>query len=365
MQRLVEALVLRMKPEVFDGQLPGLPAHIIFMCILYADHTENSAMLQGLLTSTITAIKSVVTQHASNLAILAFWISNGYRLMCNMKEFSKVGPGSKSNQTTSKVRLSTFDLSDYRMVISDLLVQIYHAIIHTMNSQLTSLVVPGLLEFEGIPNMTATLPLGKKLAGPKSDVTIVSIKDYLQSALTCFEKNFVEPSVVKQVFKQIFYMMNAVTVNNILLRKDFCNCFKGVQIRYNVTRLQEWAAQHKLDDVKNSMTETVQLCQILQIGKTRVQDVDVIYESGAQLNPLQIQKILTMYTPMDGEDRVPAAVIRAVVERGADRADPSKLMMDSSFQFPVVFPASVSSVDFAQVHLPPALAHELDFLEKI
>ncbi len=93
--------------------------------------------------------------------------------------------------------------------------------------------------------------------------------------------------------------------------------------------------------------------------------MDSIFDTASHLNPLQIQKILTMYTPMDGEERVPAAVIRSVVERGADRADPSKLMMDTAFQFPVVFPFSECHVDFAQVNIPSALKKDLEFLVKL
>lgn len=90
----------------------------------------------------------------------------------------------------------------------------------------------------------------------------------------------------------------------------------------------------------------------LQVNKAHIDDVDTICEATDKLNPLQVQKILTMYTPGDFEERVPAALIRAVVERGADRADPSKLMLDTSFIHPVAFPFEASSPRFPLVQVP-------------
>ena len=362
-QRLVNVLVLQLQPESSAGQLPGLAAHVLFMCVLYADSIDNAAMLQALLAKTIGGIKSVVVGNASNLPTLAFWLANGYRLMCNMREFSREHA---SKTAPPRAVTQTFDLAEYRMVLSDLLVQIFSAIVHTLHIALSSMVVPGILEHEGIPNMVASAPVGKK-ARPavKSDVTVRTIESFLQGALDVLARFYVDPHVVKQVFTQLFALMNAALVNNILLRKDLCHCFKGVQIRYNINQLQEWALARKLEDMRGVLAETVQVCGLLQINKSSLACVDSICDTTAALNPLQVQKILSMYVPMDGEERVPAAVIRAVAERGADRADPAKLMMDSSHHFPVVFPFSECHVDFAQLAIPPQLADDLAFLVRM
>ena len=70
-----------------------------------------------------------------------------------------------------------------------------------------------------------------------------------------------------------------------------------------------------------------------------------------------------MYTPGEGEDRVPAAVIRAVVERASDKVDASKLMLDAALVLPVTFPFSASDPKFPTLKLPK-LFH-LPFMEKI
>lgn len=40
--------------------IPGLPAHILFMCVRYADSLNDANMLKSLMNSAINGIKHVV-----------------------------------------------------------------------------------------------------------------------------------------------------------------------------------------------------------------------------------------------------------------------------------------------------------------
>jgi myosin-5 len=314
----------------------------------------------------MSGIKEVVIQHSTDLALLAFWLANTHRLLGHMKQFS----GDAQFQVDpdpSAVNLKTFDLQEYRMVLSDLLVQIYHTVVKNIEHQLTPIMVPGILEYESISSIHSK-PVGRKGRGTaasigQTEVTIASVTNLLSGVLAEFEKQFLDPKLIKQIFSQLFYVINATIVNNLLLRKDFCHWSKGMQVRYNLNQIEEWARTHSLEEVNERLIEAVQICQLLQANKHKVEDVDTIYETCNQLNPLQVQKILTMYTPGDLEEKVPAVVIRAVVEKGADRADPAKLMMDTSFVFPVTFPFVPSAPKFALMELPHALS--IDYLKKI
>eukprot|EP00053_Salpingoeca_punica_P009393 m.84178 g.84178 ORF g.84178 m.84178 type:complete len:180 (+) comp15007_c0_seq1:1422-1961(+) len=177
------------------------------------------------------------------------------------------------------------------------------------------------------------------------------------------QRHFVEPKLIRQIFKQIFYFINATLVNNILLRKDCCHWSKGMQVRYNLTKVEEWARKNGLDDVSDQLAEAIEISKLLQVNKTRREDVDVICETCEHLNTLQIQKILTMYTPGDYEERVPTDVIRAVMERGKDKTDPTKLMMDAAQLYPVTFPFSPAAPKFPSIKLPASLC--IDCIEKI
>ena len=70
----------------------------------------------------------------------------------------------------------------------------------------------------------------------------------------------------------------------------------------------------------------------------------------------QVQKILSMYTPANEyEARVPAAVIRAVVQRAQDKPDPMFLMADANKTYSVSFTFTASAVALETIAIPETL----------
>lgn len=50
-----------LKPRgVVVNMIPGLPAHILFMCVRYADYLNDADMLKSFMNATIDGIKQVV-----------------------------------------------------------------------------------------------------------------------------------------------------------------------------------------------------------------------------------------------------------------------------------------------------------------
>jgi myosin-5 len=345
--------------------VPHLPAHLLFMCVLYADNQGNGAMLQGLLTKTMRALKQVVTQNSTDLNVLAFWLANGYRLLTNMKQFSG-DPQFHTRDDPTSLSLQTFDLLEYRRVLSDLLVQIYHTVVKHTEVKLQPLIVPGLLEYESLPTSgSSAMPMrGKRTTAPAAAaVTVGDILSLLSEVQGTLTQHSVEPRVTQNVFRQIFYTMNAVMVNTLLLRKDLARLTKGMQVRYNITKLEEWAREHRMEQICGVLSEAVQLTQLLQCKKTGAEDAQTIFETCVDLNALQIQKVLQMYTPEEFEERVPASLLRAASDRQTQGTNEGKLLLDTKHIFPVTFPFSPCAPRFPTVSVPPELG--LDFVEKI
>lgn len=53
---IVKQLINDLSPGQVSDQIPGLPAHLLFMCVRYCDHVNDDEKLQTLLTSAISAI---------------------------------------------------------------------------------------------------------------------------------------------------------------------------------------------------------------------------------------------------------------------------------------------------------------------
>ena len=131
-----------------------------------------------------------------------------------------------------------------------------------------------------------------------------------------------------------------------------------MQIRYNLTKLEEWARSNGLEEVGALLLEAVQISQLLQVNKSHDEDVELIRQTCSKLSPVQVQKILSMYMPGEhDEDRVPASVIQKVVAGlgGGGGGQPGgQLMLDAKRKFTVTFRYR-KGVDLGAVAVPKAL----------
>ncbi|NXM85120.1 MYO5B protein, partial [Oenanthe oenanthe] len=171
---------------------------------------------------------------------------------------------------------------------------------------------------------------------------------------------------IQQVFKQLFYMINAVTLNNILLRKDVCSWSTGMQLRFNISQLEEWLHGKNLQQsgAAKTLEPLIQAAQLLQLKKKTSEDADAICSLCTSLNTQQIVKILNLYTPVNEfEERVTVAFIRNIQKLLQERNDPPQLLLDFKHMFPVQFPYNPSTITLDSIHLPASL--KLDFLNKV
>lgn len=73
-----------LKPRgVVVNMIPGLPAHILFMCVRYADYLNDADMLKSFMSVTIDGIKQVVKVGAVfDCTVLCFLIFNTRLTRC-------------------------------------------------------------------------------------------------------------------------------------------------------------------------------------------------------------------------------------------------------------------------------------------
>ena len=98
------------------------------------------------------------------------------------------------------------------------------------------LPVSAMLENESIQGLSGMKPTGYRkrsssmVDGDNSDC-LEAILRQMNSFHTTMRDQGLDPEIVLQVFKQLFYMITAVTLNNLLLRKDVCSWSTGMQLR--------------------------------------------------------------------------------------------------------------------------------------
>uniref|UniRef100_A0A2K6B4A3 Unconventional myosin-Va n=1 Tax=Macaca nemestrina TaxID=9545 RepID=A0A2K6B4A3_MACNE len=282
-QKLVKNLILELKPRgVAVNLIPGLPAYILFMCVRHADYLNDDQKVRSLLTSTINSIKKVLKKRGDDFETVSFWLSNTCRFLHCLKQYSGEEGFMKHNTSRQNEHcLTNFDLAEYRQVLSDLAIQIYQQLVRVLENILQPMIVSGMLEHETIQGPTGLRKRTSSIADeapthwtPSSGSSTPSTHRWSSRCSTS---------------------VGAITLNNLLLRKDMCSWSKGMQIRYNVSQLEEWLRDRNL--MNND-------------------DAEAICSMCNALTTAQIVKVLNLYTPVNEfEERVSVSFIRTIQVR--------------------------------------------------
>ncbi|KPP70348.1 hypothetical protein Z043_110829, partial [Scleropages formosus] len=295
------------------------------------------------------------------------------------------------------------DLSDQQRSLSDLSIQAYQQLLSVTEGRLQPVIVqqadlctpsravapfalrlsrsaplvPALLESETIPGLTG---FGGKLSrkragsdtkpgGATEPVTMATVLRELGALHTAMSRQALPPTLLEQAFHQLTYLLASTALNNLLLRKDMCCWSRGLQIRYNVSVLEEWLRSRGLQtaDTLASLEPLIQAAQLLQVSKKSDADAEALVQTCTVLSNQQIVKVLTLYTPhSDFEERVTLNFIRTVQRLLKERADgqPRQLLLDVHRFFPVTFsyqPPPLLRAD--QLTIPDSL--KVSFLRRV
>ncbi|XP_074064786.1 unconventional myosin-Vb isoform X2 [Macrotis lagotis] len=369
---LIRNLVTDLKPQTLSGTVPCLPAYILYMCLRHADYINDDIKVHSLLTSTINGIKKVLKKHNEDFEMTSFWLSNTCRLLHCLKQYS--GDEGFMTQNTPKQNehcLKNFDLTEYRQVLSDLSIQIYQQLIKIAEGMLQPMIVSAMLENESIQGLSGVKSTGYRkrsssMVDGDNSYSLDSIIRQMNSFHSVMCDQGLDPEIIQQVFKQLFYMINAVALNNLLLRKDVCSWSTGMQLRYNISQLEEWLRGKNLHQsgAAETMEPLIHAAQLLQLKKKTPEDAEAICTLCTSLSTQQIVKILNLYTPVNEfEERVTVAFIRTIQAQLQDRNDPQQLLLDFKHMFPVLFPFNPSSLTMDSIHIPAVL--NLEFLNEV
>ncbi|XP_034288553.1 LOW QUALITY PROTEIN: unconventional myosin-Vc [Pantherophis guttatus] len=370
--KIAQNLILDLKPRgVVVNMIPGLPAHILFMCVRYADYLNDDSMLKSFMNMAINGIKQVIKEHAEDFEMLSFWLSNTCHFLNCLKQYSGEEEFMKHNTPQqNKNNLIHFDLSEYRQVLSDLAIRIYHQFIGVMETSIQPMIVPGMLEYESLQGISGLKPTGFRKRSSSIDdtdaYTMTSILQQLSYFYTTMCQNGLDPELLKQAVRQLFFLIGAVTLNSLFLRKDMCSCRKGMQIRCNISYLEEWLKEKNLQSSssKETLEPLSQAAWLLQVKKITEEDAKEISEHCTTLSAVQIVKILNSYTPIDDfEKRIAPSFVRKVQGMLNNRQNSTQLMHDTKYLFQVTFPFTPSLHPLEMIEIPSSF--KLGFLTRI
>lgn len=185
------------------------------------------------------------------------------------------------------------------------------------------------------------------------------------------------------IFPQLFYFICASALNNLLLRKDLCHWNKAIQIRFNLSSMEQWIREQQMpkwNEVVDKLDPIIQATKLLQTRKNE-DNIPTIVEMCNKLNCAQIIKILNLYTAGD-EEQISPTFTKKIATYLCEHPRDSKfklnhassspfyiiffitvdhspsLLLDTKYQFAVSMPYHPSDVKLQTVNLPPVLVRK-------
>ncbi|XP_036441901.1 unconventional myosin-Vb isoform X2 [Colossoma macropomum] len=379
--RLMKNLITDVRAEVALSLTPGLAAQLLFLCVRQADVSRDHTRARGLCVAALAAFKTALKKHSGDLDMTALWLKNACVLKDVLTKHSptQVLAAGEVVGGGEEVLPLQVELREQVRVLGDVCIQAYQQLLAISESHLQPIIVPAVLESETIPGLSGAvvkLVGSRKRAGsdPRPAVSgeVASMAAVLREfgALhTALERQDLPAALLEQAFRQLAHLLAASTLNSLLLRKDMCCWNRGLQIRYNVSLLEEWLRSRGLwtGGAAAALEPLIQAAQLLQMSKKTEVDGQAIVQTCNVLSSQQIVKILTQYTPQsDLEERVTLNFIRIVqgLLKGRSDGHPPQLLLDVRRVFPVTFPyLPPPLVSAEQLEIPESL--KISFLRKV
>lgn len=240
------------------------------------------------------------TQKFEDDYVSAFWLSNTYELLNIVKTARQRLPRpSLANQDDEQSATAVLAgvQNQLKMTMSD----IYNRLIVEQRVRLSNMIVSAVIENQTLPGYHCP-----EIAGPAWNniftkastlppYTLEQLVNFLNKLSKTMTIYFLDELIQRQILVEILRVVGVSAFNHLLMRKNFCTWKRGVQIQYNVSRLDDWCLSHGVAEASMHLQQLLQAAKLLTLGKSTAIDIEMIYDVCFLLNATQIKKLLTIY----------------------------------------------------------------------
>ena len=242
LNRILDVIITSMTPQRTPSQKP-VPANVLFLSARYAHYHGTPDLLATFLDTAMDKINMKVERHQWDMTVLAFWISNATLLL----HYLKKDPGLADATIEFQVQLV------------DLINEIFILIIRDAERRMDKVLDAAILDHETIPfdnlefagewkmfrksKVQALEPVSYKPPPPnrKAQPSPRNVTSLLSSTLFVLDLYDIHSVITSQIVAQLFYWIGAELFNHILSNKAYLARSKAMQIRMNISQLEDWA----------------------------------------------------------------------------------------------------------------------------
>lgn len=331
--QILDIIITTMTPQRSASQKP-VPANILFLSARYAHYHASSDLLATLLGSAMDKINTKVERHQWDMTVLAFWISNATLLLHYLKKDAGL------------VEATT----EFQVQLVELINEIFILIIRDAERRMDKVLDAAILDHETIsfenlefvgewkifkknkaqtpePMTYRPPPANKRVQPSPKNVTSL-----LSSTLFVLELYDIHSVIIAQILAQLFYWIGAELFNHILLNKAYLARTKAMQIRMNISVLEDWARTNNrspehyengslsasgetiVDAARKHFTPVIQLLQWLQCfsslgdNANSLDSLETTLNQFTRLSPPQLLEACSRYRYEKEERGLPKTV---------------------------------------------------------
>jgi DIL domain/Ankyrin repeats (3 copies) len=340
LDRILDLIITNMTPQRSPSQKP-VPANLVFLMARYAHYHMTESLLEKLLSAAMDRINDVVERHQWDMTMLAFWISNATLLLHYLKKDAGL------LLATTKMQLE----------LAELINEIFILIIRDAERRTNKILESAMLDHETIPGLTddihfqgewnvfkskpktKDLPPEKRFRPPspkrRAQTSPRNVTSLLSSTLFVLDLYDVHSVITAQILAQLLYWLGAELFNRVMTTKRFLSRTKAMQIRMNVSVLEDWArtnnrqpehyengstvstGENTVEAARRHLSPAIQLLQWLQcftsLGDEHESLVGTLEQLG-RLTPTQLIHAVKSYRPEVGEKGLPKAHMKFLVQ---------------------------------------------------
>ncbi|KAK5115571.1 hypothetical protein LTR62_001230 [Meristemomyces frigidus] len=378
-ERILDVVVTNMTPQRSPTQKP-VPANVVFLGARYALYHANRELLADWLESAQEKIYAVVDRHQWDMTILAFWISNATLLLYYLKK----DPGLAEATV------------HFQAQMAELIHEIYILIIRDAERRMDKVLDAAMLDHETIPGFEDIAfqnewkflrkkshvkpePTERSFRPPsprrKAQISPRNITSLLSSTLFVLDLYDVHSVIAAQILSQLYYWLGAEIFNRIMSNKRYLARTKAMQIRMNISTLEDWARSNNrqpehfengamtatgestMDSARKHLAPVVQLLQWLQCFSSLGEDRTAMETTLQQLPGMSAKQLLHAvkhYRAEVGEKTLNKAALKLVQEiKSRPRiTQPEAQSVTSSHAPQTPFPPQIPANGHAQPQTP-------------
>lgn len=338
---ILRGLIQNLKIPQPSGENPAsenevlFPAHIINLVTSEMWRLGFVKESEMLLAGVMQTIQEQVMSYQGEDIIMpgAFWLSNVHEMLSFvfLAEINIV-ENERSNE------MGEMEFQEYERLVGlvkhdleNLEFNIYHTWMKELKRLIYKMILPAVIESQSLPGFITNEGnrFLSKVLGPSSPhFKMDDLLDFLNRVQKALKVYYLEPDVIRQAVLELLKLVGVTSFNDLLSRRNFLSWKRGLQISYNITRIEEWCKSNEVPEGTLKLEHLMQATKLLQLKKATLNDIAIIYDICWTLTPAQIHKLISQYHVADYEVPISPEIMKAIAKRAYEN-DQDPLLLET------------------------------------